>query len=34
MSNPGAIAIILLGSLVLGQVIFGRALQRTGVVSS
>lgn len=34
MSNPGAIAIILLGSVVVGQVFFGRALQRTGLVGS
>lgn len=32
MTNPGAIAIVLLGSLVVGQVFFGRALQRTGLL--
>jgi hypothetical protein len=34
VSNPGALAIVLLGTVVVGQVFFGRALQRMGLVSS
>lgn len=33
-NNAGAIVVVLLGTLVIGQVFFGHALARMGLVSS